>query len=64
MICIVLHVHYIDEQHIDYPAVALVVVLDISSNTQYFFTDNDDDMVALCLDPSRRIAESGQVASP
>jgi len=40
-------VHYIDEQHIDYPAVALVVVLDISSNTQFFFTDNDDDMVAL-----------------
>ncbi len=41
----------------------MVVVLDISANTQSFFTDNDEDVVALCLDPSRRIAESGKVAS-
>jgi hypothetical protein len=39
----------------------LVVMLDMSTNTQSFFTDHDDDVVALCLHPSRRIAASGQV---
>ena len=54
-------VHYVDEQHIVYPAGSLVVMLDMSTNTQSFFTDHDDDVVALCLHPSRRIAASGQV---
>ena len=53
--------HYVDEQHIVYPAGSLVVMLDMSTNTQSFFTDHDDDVVALCLHPSRRIAASGQV---
>lgn len=55
--------HYVSEDHVLYPAGAIVILHDMSTNTQSFFTDHDDDVVALALHPSRNIVASGQVAS-
>jgi len=44
-----------------YPAGAFVIMHELSTNTQSFFMDHDDDVVALTIHPNKRIAASGQV---
>lgn len=56
-------VHYLDSSTIVYPAGSMVVKLEMSTNTQAFFMDHDDDVVCLAVDPTKRFVASGQVAS-
>ena len=56
-------VHFVDAERILYPAGGLVVLYDMSTNTQSFFVGHDDDVVSLAMHPNRRIAASGQLAS-
>lgn len=54
--------HFVDEEHLLYPAGAFVIMHELSTNTQSFFMDHDDDVVALTIHPNKRIAASGQVS--
>mmetsp|Transcript_8381 Transcript_8381/g.28139 ORF Transcript_8381/g.28139 Transcript_8381/m.28139 type:complete len:892 (-) Transcript_8381:144-2819(-) len=56
-------VHYLDSNHIVYPAASLVVIYDIAHHTQQFFDEHDDDVISIAIHPSKKYIASGQVAS-
>ena len=51
-----------DPNKIVYHTAALGVVLDKSNNTQTFFTNHEEDVVALAIHPNKRIVATGQMA--
>jgi len=53
--------HWISDQEIVYPVAALVIVLDVESNTQRYFEGHNNDVTCLDWNEPRRLCISGQV---
>ena len=57
------NVHFLNGNRIAYPAASFVIVYDLSSHTQKFFTSHDADCISLTVDSTRELACSGQVST-
>jgi hypothetical protein len=55
------NVMFLDNTRIIYPAAALVVIMDMATQTQSYFAGHSEDVTCITVHPDRTIAASGQL---
>ena len=55
------NIMFLDRKRIIFPAASLVVVMNMETQTQGFFSGHTDDVTCLTVHPDRTIAASGQI---
>ena len=55
------NIMFLDNNRIIYPAAALVVLMDLDSDRQCYFSGHTEDVTCLTVHPERSIAASGQI---